>query len=498
MRGLARFAPLILAVACESPDFVARGAGEATGGSDRTGPSVLPAPSPPAARSKVLVFTRTTGFRHASIPAGIDAVRALGARDGFDVDATEDPARFTAAGLAPFAAVVFLSTSGEVLDDQAEAAFEAYVAGGGGFVGVHAATDTEYEWPFYDRLLGAHFLRHPAGTPRGVIRVNDHAHASTAHLGALWAREDEWYAFRRSPREEPTVHVLLSLDEDSVPLDAPFRMGEHPLAWFQALGGGRAFVTALGHTEESFREPAFLEHLAGGIAWARSGAHPDTQLVHELDRVTKVAPDAWKPHASPPFTFTVRPGGITMVDAGGRNQHLTRQGVALPAGSAYTIEVLFTISGSPENGLLDELNSFCVNFDVQGADGRADDLDHLYARALNLDLSRAAPHTGVVKTMGFVDGGFRSTGEHAVSGVDFDVEYRMSIDVNVNEPGEPQPDVAMFRLSHGATTLAAFPVDFHGFPYAPDPRMPVRVGVNTHGTDWTMRDFRVIRRSPGG
>ncbi len=489
MLGLA-----LLLGACESADAVSNPVPVSSAGSDTNGAPAAEAASDAATRPKVLVFSRTTAFRHASIPAGIEAIRGLGARYGWDVDATEDAARFSAEGLAPFAAIVFLSTSGDVLDEAQEAAFERYVARGGGFVGIHAATDTEYEWPFYDRLIGAHFLRHPAGTPRGTLRITDHAHPSTAHLGETWTRSDEWYAFRRNPREEPALHVLLTLDEESVPLDDPFRMGDHPLAWFQAFGGGRAFVTALGHTEESFREPAFLAHIGGGIAWAATGARAPLEVAHELDGVTPVAQDAWRPHASPPFTFTVAPGGMSIVDAGGRNEHLTRQGLTLPAGSSYTVEALFTISGAPKNGLLDELNSFCVSFDIQGQDGRADDLEHLYARSLNLDLSRATPHTGVVKTMGFVDGGFRTTGEHVVTGVDFDVEYRMTIDVNTDARGLPRADTAMFRLTRGATTIAAFPVDFRGFPYAADPRFPVRVGVNTHGTDWTMRDFRVVRR----
>ena len=485
--------------ACESPDFVVAGSPPgAAPGSDGARAVGESAPALGAPKPRVLVFSRTTGFRHASIPAGIDAVSALGAQNGFDVEATEDPAAFTPGGLARFSAVVFLSTSGEVLDDAQEAAFEGFIASGRGFVGVHAATDTEYQWPFYQRLVGAPFLRHPAGTPRGTIRVVDHAHASTAHLGATWTRVDEWYAFQHSPLEQSAVHVLLELDEDSIPLDAPFRMGRHPLAWFQAYGGGRAFVTALGHTEESFREPAFLAHLAGGIAWATTGAHPPAAIVHELDGVTPLAPDAWKPHASPPFSFELRPAGLTVIDAGGRNQHLTRQGVRLTAGAPYAIDALFTIHGAPKNGLLDELNSFCLNFDVQGEGGREDDLDHLHARALNLDLSRAQPHTGVVKTMGFVDGAFRSTGEHTITGVDFDVEYRMTVRVNVDAGGAKHEGRATFQLTRGAETLAQFEADYRDFPYAPARGSTVRVGANTHGTDWTLRDFRVVALDQSG
>jgi type 1 glutamine amidotransferase len=202
----------------------------------------------------VVVFSRTTGFRHDSIPAGIEAFRQLSS----DVVATEDPAALE--DLGGVAAVVFMNTNGDVLTDAGRAALEAYVRGGGGFLGVHAAAATEYGWPFYGELVGAWFDKHPAVQP-ATITVSDPDHPATAHLPAAWARVDEWYDFRSLP----DARVLLRLDEATY---SGGGMGaDHPLAWCHERLGGRAFYTALGHTIESYAEPAFCEHLARALDW---------------------------------------------------------------------------------------------------------------------------------------------------------------------------------------------------------------------------------------
>ncbi|PSL06969.1 hypothetical protein CLV30_102358 [Haloactinopolyspora alba] len=208
----------------------------------------------------LLVFSATNGYRHDSIPAGVAALRDLGAEAGFDVDATEDPTYFTTRSLRGYDAVVFLSSSGTVFDDEQRAALERFVRDGGGYVGIHAASTTEYDWPFYGELAGARFDRHPPVQP-GVITVEDHDHPATAHLPARWEWTDEWYDFRSDPR--PHVRVLLSVDEDSY---EGGRMGPgHPIAWCHRVGSGRCFYTALGHTAEAFDEPVFRAHLHGGI-----------------------------------------------------------------------------------------------------------------------------------------------------------------------------------------------------------------------------------------
>jgi type 1 glutamine amidotransferase len=216
-----------------------------------------------AATYQVLVFSKTAGFRHDSIPAGIEAVRSLGAANGFTVTATEDAAAFTTANLANYRAVVFLSTTGDVLNDGQQAALQSYVDGGGGFAGVHAAADTEYDWPYYGQLVGAWFKSHPA-IQQAVIRNEDRSHPATAHLGPTWTRTDEWYDYRTNPR--PNVKVLQTLDESSY---TGGTMGaDHPITWYHAQGSGRSFYTGLGHTVESYSDGNFRQLLLGGIQYA--------------------------------------------------------------------------------------------------------------------------------------------------------------------------------------------------------------------------------------
>ena len=210
----------------------------------------------------VLVFSRTTGFRHNSIPDGIRALRKLGDKHHFAVDATEDPAAFTDQNLKQYQVVVFLNTTGDVLDDDQQKAFEHYIEQGGGYVGVHSASDTEYDWPWYGKLVGAYFAGHPR-IQQAQLEVIDHHHPATSFLPDRWQRRDEWYNFRKAPTG---VHVLLKLDTDSY--QGSTLAGNHPAAWYHAYDGGRAFYTAGGHTKESYAEPLFLRHLLGGITWA--------------------------------------------------------------------------------------------------------------------------------------------------------------------------------------------------------------------------------------
>lgn len=208
---------------------------------------------------RLLVHTRTTAYRHDSIPAAIAAVRTLG---DFDVTATEDPAALEAP-LDPYAAVVFLSTSGEILTRAGRERLAGYVEAGGGFVGVHAAACTEYEWPYYGELLGARFDRHPEFQPGRVV-VEDRTHPATRHLPAVWEFTDEWYDFRANPRD--AVRVLACADESSY--DGGGMGADHPLVWCREQGAGRVFYTTLGHASEAYEDPDFRAHLLGGISWA--------------------------------------------------------------------------------------------------------------------------------------------------------------------------------------------------------------------------------------
>jgi cytochrome c len=214
---------------------------------------------------RVLVFTKTAGYRHDSIPAAIAAVEQLGAANGFAVDATEDASVFTDSNLARYAVVMFLLTTGDVLDPDQQAAFTRYIEGGGAFAGVHSAADTEHDWPWYGGLVGAYFESHPA-IQQATVDVIDRNEPSTIHLPAKWIRTDEWYDFQTDPSS--SVTVLAKLDETTYsPGDNP--MGaSHPIAWQHVYDGGRSWYTGGGHTAESYSEPLFREHLLGGIVWA--------------------------------------------------------------------------------------------------------------------------------------------------------------------------------------------------------------------------------------
>ena len=231
----------------------------------------------PQARFRVLVFSKTTGFRHDSIPAGIAAIKSLGEANGFQVDATEDAGVFNAAALAHYDAVVFMSTTGDPLNATQQTAFESYIRGGGGYVGIHAAADTEYEWPFYGKLVGAYFRNHPAGTPTATVRIDDPDHHSTQGLPNPWSRVDEWYNYQSpvnpvvggggddySPRGQ--VHVLLTVDEASyAEEDGNTTDDDHPISWCHRYEGGRSWYTGMGHTQATFSEAPFLKHLLSGL-----------------------------------------------------------------------------------------------------------------------------------------------------------------------------------------------------------------------------------------
>ncbi|PVY42953.1 ThuA domain-containing protein [Pontibacter virosus] len=217
---------------------------------------------PEAESSRILVFSKTAGFRHASIPAGKAALLKLGREHQVKVDTTENAAYFVADSLQRYQAVVFLNTTLDVLNPEQQVAFENYIRNGGGFAGIHAASDTEYDWPWYTKLVGAQFESHPK-VQQAVVAVVDKNHLATEGLPSRWERTDEWYNFKNL---NPDVHVLAKLDESTY--EGGKNGAHHPIAWYHAYDGGRAFYTGLGHTEESYSEPAFLRHIWGGIAYS--------------------------------------------------------------------------------------------------------------------------------------------------------------------------------------------------------------------------------------
>lgn len=236
---------------------------------------------------RVLVFSKTAGFYHEAIPAGNEALLKMGEAHGFDVDTTTNANYFTPDSLGRYAAVVFLNTSGDVLDHYQEADFERYIQSGGGFVGIHAASDTEHHWGWYGRLVGGYFQDHPA-IQKATVRVLDGKHPATQGLPPAFEYVDEWYNFRDL---SPDIHVLLALDESTY--EGGTHGGLHPISWYQDFDGGRSFYTGLGHTIESYTDSLFLEHLLGGIQYAIGGNRElgyrkaKTQEVPEPQRLVK-------------------------------------------------------------------------------------------------------------------------------------------------------------------------------------------------------------------
>jgi cytochrome c len=212
---------------------------------------------------RILVFTRTAGERHASIKAGARAIEDLGRRNEFRVDVSADPSRFSDRNLRRYRAIVFLNTTGDILDDAQQAAFERYIQGGGGFVGVHAAAETEPGWPFFADLLGAS-ASGASEITSATVKVADRVHPSSRVLPEYWTRTDQWYNFDASVRG--LSHVLATVDETTY---AGGTMGfDHPIAWCKDFQGGRSWYTAGGHTSQSYSDRSFQRHLLGGITWA--------------------------------------------------------------------------------------------------------------------------------------------------------------------------------------------------------------------------------------
>ncbi|OOQ59591.1 ThuA domain-containing protein [Mucilaginibacter pedocola] len=213
-------------------------------------------------KPRILVFTKTSGYHHESIAVGAPAIMKLGAQNNFLVDTTSDASKITEANLKKYAAVVFLHTTGYMLNNYQQADLERYMQAGGNFVGVHAAADAEYDWKYYGRLVGAYFDSHPE-QQEAVLNVVDKNHASTKGLPDVWKRKDEWYNFKSI---SPKIKVLMTIDETS------YKGGKngatHPMAWYQNFENGRSFYTELGHTNESWSDPLFLGHILGGIKYA--------------------------------------------------------------------------------------------------------------------------------------------------------------------------------------------------------------------------------------
>jgi cytochrome c len=302
------------------------------------------------AAPRVLVFSKTMGFRHASIEPGIAAIRKLGQENGFTVDATEDARAFIDRNLRNYQAVIFLNTTGDVLNAGQQDAFERYIEAGGGWVGIHSATDTEYDWPWYGMLAGAYFESHPnnPNVRTGTFRVRDKNHPATEGFPDKWDRVDEFYNFKSIA---PGLHVLVDIDETTY--EGGTNGPNHPMSWYHEYDGGRAFYTSMGHTDGTYSEPLFLRHLLGGLRWAMGGgtgtldygrSHP------EENRFTKIVLAS---ALNEPVELAVLPGErVLFVERHGAVNLYT------PATRRYTriatipVSTKYTDSSQAEDGLL--------------------------------------------------------------------------------------------------------------------------------------------------
>lgn len=241
-------------------------------------------------KMKVLVFSKTAGFRHESIEAGQAALQKMATDKDFELTLTEDATLFTTAELKNYRVVIFLNTTGDVLNASQQDAFERYIQAGGGYVGIHAATDTEYDWPWYGQLAGAYFLDHPiepSNVQTGKMTVAQKDHWATQGMPDEFEKTDEFYSFRNI---SPNINVVLTIDESTY---IGGKNGDyHPMSWYQEFDGGRSFYTAMGHTDETFSEALFLDHLWAGIHYAGGGDQPEpldyTKARPEENRFAKV------------------------------------------------------------------------------------------------------------------------------------------------------------------------------------------------------------------
>lgn len=224
--------------------------------------------APAGEKPRILLFSHSTGYRHASIGTGVAAIQGLGAREKMTIVPSADPAVFTPERLRDFDAIVFLSTSTDPKKPESEwfqgarrDALQGFVRRGGGVVGIHAASDSHYHWPWYGKMIGGHFAKHPPGTPEGVLTVVDRKHQATKGVAPTMKRADEWYYF---DDYNPEAKILVTLDPASI---GEKDVNPNPISWAHEFEGGRVFYTAMGHTPETFTDTNFLKHLTGGLRW---------------------------------------------------------------------------------------------------------------------------------------------------------------------------------------------------------------------------------------
>jgi uncharacterized protein len=228
-----------------------------------------------------LLFTKTAGYHHESIHEGVTAIRQLSSRNNFKVDWREDASVFSDKGLEGYQVIVFLNTTGDILNIEQQTAFEKFIKAGNGFVGIHSASDTEYDWVWYAKLVGMMFKIHPA-QQTAYLKIDDSNFPGMERFPKKLLWTDDWYEF--GERKADDLHFLVSVDEKTY---APYAKWEgkegketkegkgmgthHPISWYHNYDGGRAFYTALGHIPLVYSDQTFLDHIYGGIYWAATG-----------------------------------------------------------------------------------------------------------------------------------------------------------------------------------------------------------------------------------
>ncbi len=226
---------------------------------------------------RALLFTKTAGWYHYSIHSGVEGIKGLAARHNFKVDWEENESVFSDNRLKNYDVVIFLHTTGDILNDEQQAAFERYIQNGGGWVGIHAAADTEYDWEWYTKMVGMMFRTHPR-EQTAMLDIIDRNFPGMERWASRQIWTDEWYQYRQ-PALSDDLHYLIKVDESTYDPSRKLRdgsttdgMGEfHPIAWYHEYDGGRAFYTGLGHIDAIYKDQAYLDHVYGGIYWAATG-----------------------------------------------------------------------------------------------------------------------------------------------------------------------------------------------------------------------------------
>ena len=212
----------------------------------------------------VLVFSKTQGYRHQNIKIGLAGFRTLAANKSWKMTTTEDATYFNDKFLSKIDVVVFFNTTGDILNSSEEIALEGFIKSGGGFLGIHAAADTEYDWLFYQELIAAHFASHPPTQKARLIVHQETNHPAIGHLGNEWSLRDEWYSFKEPLKSHATL--LMEVDDSSLSGKIPLTES-HPIAWAHEKFSGRSMYTGIGHTAEQFSDPVYLEHIARSVEW---------------------------------------------------------------------------------------------------------------------------------------------------------------------------------------------------------------------------------------